>query len=159
MTEQMEEDNPSEKTTMDTEMHTPPKTQTIKKITVEDSIEAITDIISELEEDDPLVQTQLSQPDDTALQQAAQLKASSYSHRLKADPKFLSLMFQKPLSKATIKYTSKEFTKLFTPTPKRPATPNIIEIPTTEQITLHMTNTLNITPPILLRYTCSDGIS
>jgi hypothetical protein len=52
-----------------------------KRVTVEDSIETITDIISEFEEDELPVQTQPSQEDEVAIQQAIQTKASSYTHR------------------------------------------------------------------------------
>jgi hypothetical protein len=48
---------------------------------VEDSLKTITDIINELDKDDPPVQTQQSQGDKKALQQAIQTKASSYTHR------------------------------------------------------------------------------
>lgn len=50
-------------------------------MTVEDSLETITDIISEMEGDDPPVQTAHSQADTIAVQQAIQTKASSYTHR------------------------------------------------------------------------------
>jgi hypothetical protein len=80
MTDEMEEDNTLSAEHSNRETPTSPKPKPTK-ITVEDSLETITEIISELEEDDPPVQTQLSQPDELALQQANQIKTSSYSHR------------------------------------------------------------------------------
>jgi hypothetical protein len=81
MTEEMEDDTAScpEPTT-----NTPsqsPKKPSPKIVTVEDSIETITDIISEMEDDDPPVQTTPTQSEAIAIQQAIQTKASSYTHR------------------------------------------------------------------------------
>lgn len=81
MSEEMEEDTNTTMIPTNPAQPSSPKRTPSKCITVEDSIETITDIISELEEDDPPVQTQPTQQEDTAVQQAIQLQASSYSHR------------------------------------------------------------------------------
>lgn len=81
MSEEMEDDNISFVAQANTETMTSQKSPTTKAITVEDSLETITDIINELEEDDPPVQTQLTQSNESAVQQAVQLQTSSYTHR------------------------------------------------------------------------------
>jgi hypothetical protein len=80
MNSDMEDDtSPSTSPTNPDIPKSPPSTP--KRISVEDSIETITDIINDLEEDDPPVQTQSTQSEDIALQQAIQTKPSSYTHR------------------------------------------------------------------------------
>jgi hypothetical protein len=58
-----------------------PKSPSRKRVTVEESLETITDITSEMEEDDPPIQMSSSQSENSVLQQAIQTKASSFTHQ------------------------------------------------------------------------------
>jgi hypothetical protein len=80
MNDDMEDDNASYSSSKIAAVPKSPSTSP-KRVTVEDSLDTITDIINELDEDDPPVQTKQCQSEETALQQAIQTKPSSYSHR------------------------------------------------------------------------------
>lgn len=80
MDDNMEDDtSPGTSTRNSESSNTPPPSP--KRVTVEDSIETISEIISEYEDDELPVQTQLSQHNQTAIQQSIQTKASSFTHR------------------------------------------------------------------------------
>jgi hypothetical protein len=66
MSKEMEDDTSTHNATNTTETQKSPTSPKNHSITVEDSIKTITDILNELEEDDPLVQTQPTQLADIA---------------------------------------------------------------------------------------------
>jgi hypothetical protein len=81
MNDEMDDETMSQQANPPSEQPKSPSNLRKMSVTVEDSIETITDIINELEEDEPPAQTQSTQSEENAVQQALQLKPSSYTHR------------------------------------------------------------------------------